>query len=187
MGAINQVIGGTYQGKKIVKTKNGMFIGDVAINKETVEHFEVMNEESNTTSYTTGKTKKSMVRAGAKGTVGAAIGTIIAPGIGTLIGAGAGVATSKGKNKSVTKEVTNKEFTVAINFSNREQSLVKMDGEMYEAFLVGAFSDPSPSTPLVSQNQVNNTKNNYLIWKVLGWLFIPYIMTLAYWRTSKAN
>jgi hypothetical protein len=139
----NEVVAGDYQGQKIKVSRGKMIIGNIEINKETIDHFEVMNENSSTTSFTKGNTKKSMVGAGTKGAVGAAIGTVIAPGIGTLIGAGAGVATSKGKTKSVTKEVTTKEVTVAIYFTNGEQSLAKLDGEHYEKFLSASFSEPN--------------------------------------------
>jgi hypothetical protein len=163
----NKVIAGAYQGKKIKMSKHGMFIGDIGISKHTVDHFEIMNENIQTTSFSKGKTKKSMVGAGVKGAVGAAIGTVIAPGIGTLIGAGAGVATSKGKTKSVTKEVTTKEITVAIYFTNGEQCLVKMDGRHYEGFLSRSFSEPLTSEPITPKTKKPKTTSGTIAWLVI--------------------
>jgi hypothetical protein len=165
----NEVIAGDYQGQKIKVAKGRMYIGNIEINKVTVDHFEVMNENSSTTSFTKGNTKKSMVGAGTKGAVGAAIGTVIAPGIGTLIGAGAGVATFKGKNKSVTKEVTTKEVTVAIYFTNGDQSLLKMDGEHYEKFLSASFSEPN-----INQTKQAKAKGTRSITGTIAWLVFFY-------------
>lgn len=177
---INQVIAGAYEGQRLKLSKGRMYIGDIQINKESVERYEIMNEESNTTSTTKGNTKKSMIGAGAKGTVGAVIGTAIAPGIGTLIGAGAGVTTAKGKNKSVTKEVTNKEMLIAIYFTNGQESLVKMDGQYYEVFLRGTFGEPIVFK--TKEKQLKDPAKNNQVLKVLGWIFIPYIMTPVFWK-----
>jgi hypothetical protein len=177
---INKVIAGAYEGQKIMVLKGRMFIGDIHINKETVERYQIMTEDSSTTSITKGNTKKSMIGAGTKGAVGAVIGTAIAPGIGTLIGAGAGVTTAKGKNKSVTKEVTNKEILVAIYFTTGQESLVKMDGQYYEVFLRGTFSDPMAIK--TKSPKEKSAGENDKVFKVLGWLFLPYIMLPAFWR-----
>lgn len=178
MNSINVVIAGKYQGEKIWSSKKRMFIGNIEINKETIDHFEVINENSTTTSFTNGKTKKSMIGAGAKGTVGAVIGTVIAPGIGTLIGAGAGVATSKGKTKSVTKEVTNKETTVAIYFTNGDESLVKMNGKVYEQFLIRAYSEPTPS--------LLNEQKDISIPATIAWLVFFYPVGLyRMWKNNQ--
>ncbi|MFJ5713098.1 hypothetical protein [Neobacillus sp. NPDC093127] len=177
---INKIIAGAYEGQKIKVLKGRMFIGDFHINKETVERYEIMTEDSSTTSTTKGNTKKSMIGAGTKGAVGAVIGTAIAPGIGTLIGAGAGVTTAKGKNKSITKEVTSKEMLVAIYFSNGQESLVKMDGQYYEVFLRGTFSEPVVYKTKEKHSK-DPVKNNQVL-KVLGWIFVPYIMTPVFWK-----
>jgi hypothetical protein len=177
---INKVIAGAYEGQRIKMVKGRMVIGEIQINKETVERYEIMNEDSNTTRITTGNTKKSMVGAGTKGTVGAVIGTAIAPGIGTLIGGAAGVTTSKSKNKSTTKEVTAKEMLVAIYFVNGQESLVKLDGQYYEEFLRGTFSESIMQKKKQKQPKDPN-RNNYAL-KVIGWFFLPYIMLLVFWK-----
>jgi hypothetical protein len=183
MKEINKVIAGNFEGQLIKLKKNLMYIGDIEINKETVDQYEIINEQSTVTTLTKGKTKKSMVGAGAKGAVGAAIGTVIAPGIGTLIGAGAGVSTAKSKNNSVTNEVITKDLMVAVYFVNGEQSLVKMDGTHYEKFLACCFREPSsiPQAAKKEKKQKDSAKNNQ-IFKALGWVFFPYIMLLAFWN-----
>jgi hypothetical protein len=188
MSEKNKVIAGDFEGQIIILKKNLMFIGPHEINKESVERYEVINEQSTVTTFTKGYTKKSMIGAGTKGAVGAAIGTVIAPGIGTLIGAGAGVSTAKSKNKSLTNEVTTKDLMVAIYFANGEQSLVKIDGTYYEKFLTCCFREPSAIPQKVKEKkQKDPTKNNQVI-KALGWVFFPYIMMLAFWnKLSRQN
>jgi hypothetical protein len=182
MSEINKVIAGDFEGQIIKLKKNLMFIGDNEINKETVERYEIINKQSTTTTFTKGKTTKSMIGAGTKGAVGAAIGTVIAPGIGTLIGAGAGVSTSKKKNKSVTNEVTTKDIMVAVYFTNRMESLVKMDGIYYEKFLTCCFRPPSSIPQKVKEKKQKDPIKNNQVLKVLGWVFFPYIMILAFWN-----
>lgn len=180
---MNNVVAGAYEGKQIKFKKGRMFIGDNQINKETVERYEIMNEDSSITSYTTGNTKKSMVGAGTKGAVGAVVGSVFGP-VGTIIGGAAGVATSKAKNKSTTREVTSKEMLVGIYFADGQESLVKMDGKYYEEFLRSVFSGPLPSK---QKQQMDSAKNKKLL-KVFGWLFVPYIMTPVTWKKlTKTN
>ncbi|SDM16883.1 hypothetical protein [Bacillus sp. OK048] len=176
MGAINLAVAGANEGQRIKLKKGRMFIGDNQINKESVERYEIINEDSSITSYTTGNTKKSMVGAGTKGAVGAVVGSVFGP-VGTLVGAAAGVTTSKAKNKSTTKEVSTKEMLVGIYFADGQESLVKMDGQYYELFLRSVFSAPIISK---SKQPMDPAKKKNLL-KVLGWLFIPYIMTPVFW------
>lgn len=182
MSEKNKVIAGDFEGQIIKLKKNLMFIGDIEINKETIASYEIMNEQSTTTTFTKGKTTKSMIGAGTKGAVGAAIGTVIAPGIGTLIGAGAGVSTSKKKNKSVTNEVTTKDIMVAVYFTNGMESLVKMDGTYYEKFLTCCFRGPSAIPQKIKENKQKDPAKNNKVLKALGWVFFPYIMMLAFWN-----
>lgn len=180
MGAKNQVIAGDHGGQRIRLSQGRMYIGNIDINKETVDRFEIMDESINTTSFTSGKTKKSMLGAGTKGAVGAVVGSAFGP-VGTIIGAGAGVATSKAKNKSVTKEITTKEIMLAVYFKNGEQSLLQLDDKFYKLFLKLIFSGPV-------QIKRTDPKTRNKVLKGFGWLFVPYIMIFVFWKNlAKPN
>lgn len=182
MVAKNLVVEGDYKGQRVNVAKGKVFIGKNEINKITVKDFEVINENSSTKSITSGKTNKSMIGTGTKGAVGAVVGSVFGP-VGTVIGAGAGLATSKSKTKSVTNEVTLKDITVVINFNDGKQSVAKMDGVYYDAFLISTYSDPTPLKSKKNKEKKESNKNgNRTLFKTLGWIFVPYIMTIALWK-----
>lgn len=120
----SKVVGGDYEGKLLVVAINGavrMSLGLVKyfdLNKDTVDHYEVIDE----TSLTTGK--KSAVSAVGRAFVG---GALLGPA-GLLAG-----VTAKTKYK------TQRDVLVAVQFKDGKQSLIQFDDKTYKQFVKKVF------------------------------------------------
>lgn len=116
MGAKNKVIAGDYEGKKIMSTfgivqiPGGFTSKGIEINKDTVEEYEVITEES----------RKSATSAVGRAFVG---GFVLGP-VGWLAGLS---AKSKGTH------------TVAIQFKDGKKSLIEIDDKIYKALMKKLF------------------------------------------------
>jgi len=115
MGAKNKVIAGDYLNRPISSFFSMVNLSVslkevITMNKSTVEHYEIVNEES----------RKSASSAVGRGLVG---GLLLGP-VGLLAGLSA-------KNKGI--------HTLAIQFTNGKKSLVEMDDKIYKELLKNLF------------------------------------------------
>ncbi|EJW20009.1 hypothetical protein M5X00_14625 [Paenibacillus alvei] len=115
MGAKNKVIAGDYEGNQvstalgIVNISTG-FWSAISVDKNTVENYEVMDEES----------RKSATSAVGRGLVG---GLLLGP-VGMLAGLSA-------KKKGV--------YIIALEFKDGKKSLLEVDDKIYKALLKRLF------------------------------------------------
>lgn len=115
MGAKNKVIAGDYKDAVVVNTIKGIVIGlgftkKIALNKETIESYEVMDEEHRT----------SATSAVGRGLVG---GFLLGP-VGLLAGLSA-------KKKGV--------HIVAVQFHDGKKSLLEIDEKIHKKLIMDMF------------------------------------------------
>lgn len=115
MGAKNKVIAGDYLNGTIMKLFGKVILttvykADIYLNKTTVEHYEVITEE----------TMKSATSAVGRGLVG---GLILGP-VGLLAGLSA-------KSKGI--------HTIALQFKEGGKSLIEIDDKIYKEFIKNMF------------------------------------------------
>ena len=114
--AKNKVIAGDYEGKDIIAAGGKVqivlgFFKTVDINSQTVEEYELMNDEH----------RKSAASGAARGLVG---GALLGP-----VGMLAGGLSAK----------SNDIYQVAIQFKSGERSLLEIDGKRYNAIIKNCF------------------------------------------------
>lgn len=114
--AKNKVIAGDYNGKSIISVYSNvkiviwLFKKDIALNKDTIESYELITDEH----------RKSAVNGVARGLVG---GALLRP-VGLLAGLSA-------KNKGI--------YQVAIQFKDGKRSLIEVDDKIYNAIIQSCF------------------------------------------------
>lgn len=109
-GAKNEVIAGYHKGKLIKTAKNGLGIGIYALNKQTVESYEVITEDK--------------VKSGTSAILRGAAGMALLGGVGILAGLTA-------KNKGI--------YTIAIQWKDGNKSLIEIDDKLYKKFVTDMF------------------------------------------------
>lgn len=122
MAAKNKVIAGDYLKADVDVSWGNLIIKKgftkVKITKETVEHYELADQDS----------KKSGKSGLLRGLVGTAAGALVAAPV-AIVGGAAGILSAKSKG----------EYTIAIQFKDGKRSLLNVDDKIYKSLMKNLF------------------------------------------------